>query len=247
LPRVLLLTTPNTYRSQAFAAAAERLGVEVVTAIDMPAELAQSWDQQLGVDFQRPDQAVSAIARFAARRPLNAIIAVDDAILARFDKRHTRADFIRAVELLRAVGLALNPTFVAFTPWTTRQGYVELLELIWKLGLVEHIAPIQYAIRLLIPAGSRLLELPEVRELIGRFEEAALAYPWAHPDQRMDQLYREVLRAVKVRRSRQDAFYAVWQLAQEAIEETAGRPKQLASGWAAAGKPIPHLSEPWYC
>jgi radical SAM superfamily enzyme YgiQ (UPF0313 family) len=177
----------------------------------------------------------------------SAVEAVDDAILARFDKRHTRADFIRAVELLRAIGLALNPTFVAFTPWTTRQGYVELLELIWKLGLVEHIAPIQYAIRLLIPAGSRLLELPEVRELIGRFEEAALAYPWAHPDQRMDRLCREVMRAVKVRRSRQDAFHAVWQLAQEAIEETAGRPKQLASGWAAAGKPIPHLSEPWYC
>jgi biotin carboxylase len=78
LSRVLLLTTPNTYRAQAFAAAAERLNVEVVMAIDMRTELAKCWDQQLGVDFQRPDQAVSAIARFAARRPLNAIIAVDD-------------------------------------------------------------------------------------------------------------------------------------------------------------------------
>jgi biotin carboxylase len=78
LSRVLLLTTPNTYRSQAFLTAAERLGVEVVTAVDMPADLAKRWDQQLGVDFQRPEQAVAAIARFAATRPLNAIIAVDD-------------------------------------------------------------------------------------------------------------------------------------------------------------------------
>src|SRR5262245_52754642 len=78
MQRVLLLTTPNTYRAHAFLAAAERLGVDVVTATDMPAELAESWSQQLGLDFQQLDQAVSRIAAFAAERPLNAIIAVDD-------------------------------------------------------------------------------------------------------------------------------------------------------------------------
>jgi biotin carboxylase len=76
--RVLLLTTPNTYRAQAFLAAAARLGVEVVIATDMQAELAESWGQQLGLDFQRIEQAVAAIVAFAAERPLNAIIAVDD-------------------------------------------------------------------------------------------------------------------------------------------------------------------------
>ncbi len=75
---VLLLTTPNTYRAQAFLAAAERLGVEVVIATDMQAELAASWGQQLGLDFQRIEQAVAAIEAFAAERPLDAIIAVDD-------------------------------------------------------------------------------------------------------------------------------------------------------------------------
>src|SRR4051812_29092536 len=76
--RVLLLTTPNTYRTQAFLAAAERLGVEVLIATDMQAELAESWGQQLGLDFQRTEQAMAAIVAFAAERPLNAIIAVDD-------------------------------------------------------------------------------------------------------------------------------------------------------------------------
>jgi biotin carboxylase len=76
--RVLLLATPNTYRAQAFLAAAERLGVEVLIAIDMQAELAESWGQQLGLDFQRIEQAVAAIVALAAERPLNAIIAVDD-------------------------------------------------------------------------------------------------------------------------------------------------------------------------
>jgi biotin carboxylase len=76
--RVLLLTTPNTYRAQAFLAAAERLGVDVVIATDMQAELAESWGQQLGIDFQRTEQAVAAIQAFAADSPLSAIIAVDD-------------------------------------------------------------------------------------------------------------------------------------------------------------------------
>ncbi|HEU5100694.1 MAG TPA: ATP-grasp domain-containing protein [Roseiflexaceae bacterium] len=78
MKRVLLLTTPNTYRAQAFLDAAARLGVEVLVATDMPAELAESWGRQLGIDFQQTDQAVSRIVALAAEHPLQAIIAVDD-------------------------------------------------------------------------------------------------------------------------------------------------------------------------
>ena len=53
------------------------------------------------------------------------------------------------------------PTFVAFHPWTTLRGYCELLDTIAALDLVDHVAPIQLAIRLLIPSGSRLLELDD--------------------------------------------------------------------------------------
>ena len=178
----------------------------------------------------------------------SAVEAVEDAILERFDKHHTRADFGRAVELLRATRLALNPTFVAFTPWTTRVGYLDFLRVIAELDLIENVAPIQYAIRLLIPAGSRLLELPDLRALVGQFAEAALAYPWAHPDPEMDQLYRAVIRAVRVRRSRHATFQIVWELAQ-AVQEGAARSHSTyrASQWNAADKPIPSMSEPWYC
>jgi biotin carboxylase len=78
MSRILLLATPNTYRAQAFLAAAARLGVEALTAIDMPAELAAAWNQQLGIDFQRAEQAVQAIVAYAAEHPLDAIVAVDD-------------------------------------------------------------------------------------------------------------------------------------------------------------------------
>ena len=88
----------------------------------------------------------------------SAVESFDDRILARFEKGHTGRDAERAVALCRAAGIALAPTFVPFTPWTTREGYRALLSNVARLGLVDHVAPIQFAIRLLVPAGSRLLE-----------------------------------------------------------------------------------------
>src|SRR5215207_5115783 len=126
----------------------------------------------------------------------SAVEAVDDRILEIFDKRHTREEFIRAVSLCREIGLNLNPTFVTFNPWITLAGYRDLLSTILELDLVGNVSPIQYAIRLLIPRGSRLLELPLVQEFVDDFDSEALAYPWAHPDLRMDRLHADVLAVV---------------------------------------------------
>jgi radical SAM superfamily enzyme YgiQ (UPF0313 family) len=110
----------------------------------------------------------------------SAVESVDDAVLERLEKNHTQADFLRVVEMFREIGLGLQPTFVPFTPWTTPEGYCDLLEVLREQELVENVAPIQLAIRLLIPAGSRLLELDEIRRGVGDFDEAALVYPWRH-------------------------------------------------------------------
>lgn len=177
----------------------------------------------------------------------SAVEAVDDTILTIFDKRHTRTDFIRVVALFREVGLTLSPTFVAFTPWTTCQGYLDLLQVILDLDLVEHVAPIQYAIRLLIPAGSKLLELPEVQALVGPFDDMALSYPWQHSDPRMDRLQAAVLQTVQRglarHEPRQTIFQRVWQLAHQA----AGSEHAPSLPYGVPRAPIPYLSEPWYC
>ncbi len=76
--RILLLTTATTYRTQAFAEAALCLDIEVVTATDMPSELAEFWHEELGLRFNDLDQATEAIVAFAATKPLCAILAVDD-------------------------------------------------------------------------------------------------------------------------------------------------------------------------
>jgi radical SAM superfamily enzyme YgiQ (UPF0313 family) len=179
----------------------------------------------------------------------SAVESVDDAVLARLEKGHTRADFVRAVELMREVGLPLQPTFVTFTPWITPEGYLELLALLDSLGLVESLPPIQLAIRLLLPHGSRLLELDEVRQLVGPFDPAALAYPWHHPDRRVDALHEAVLGAVKEGSAqglgRRAIFARAWELAEQAAN--AQRARSEAKHNPLASKPVPWLSEPWYC
>ncbi|MBA2470490.1 MAG: radical SAM protein, partial [Chloroflexia bacterium] len=181
----------------------------------------------------------------------SAVEAVDNDILEIFDKRHTRADFIRVVALLRDVGIHFNPTFVTFNPWISATGYLDLLRLVADLDLVGNVSPIQYAIRLLIPAGSRLLELEAVRDLVGEFDPAAMIYPWRHSDPRVDRLHAEVMAVVSDDGADQDdraaIFARVWNLTEDAIRMPVAERLTQAPARRLRLTPIPHLSEPWYC
>ena len=75
----MLLTTPQTYRTEAFVTAANKLDIEIVQVMDMPQPLAEQWGMRLGVDFSQPDTAVSTLTTYAQKRPLAAIMAVEDA------------------------------------------------------------------------------------------------------------------------------------------------------------------------
>jgi radical SAM superfamily enzyme YgiQ (UPF0313 family) len=171
----------------------------------------------------------------------SAVECLDDRVLALLDKGHTRSDFIEVLRRCRAAGLTLAPTFVPFTPWTTPETYRDLLATLAELDLIPNVAPIQLAIRLLIPAGSRLLELPETQQVLGPFDPAALSYRWAHPDPAVDALCRDlqplIQRAEGRRASRAEIFAAIWSRAH--------------AGGAAPGlldrATIPYLNEPWYC
>jgi radical SAM superfamily enzyme YgiQ (UPF0313 family) len=173
-----------------------------------------------------------------------AVESMDDRVLAKLAKGHTRAEFARVVEVCRGIGLTLSPTFVPFTPWTTIESYLDLLEAVESLDLVEHVAPIQFAIRLLVTSGSPLLELDDVRSLVQPFDAASLTWPWRHTDPRVDRLQEDVMRlvGVQVRGSRQEIFEAVMNLAREAAGH-GPRPTHAARDRAT----IPYLNEPWYC
>jgi biotin carboxylase len=76
--RVLLLTTPHTYRAEAFRAAARKLDIEVVTVIDLPDKLGKPREAALTLDFRDPDRAVQDIVAYARDHPLAAVLSVDD-------------------------------------------------------------------------------------------------------------------------------------------------------------------------
>jgi len=173
---------------------------------------------------------------------------VDDAILERLAKGHTRADFLNVVARCREIGLPLQPTFVPFTPWTTIENYCELLRVLVEEDLAPSVAPIQLAIRLLIPAGSLLLDLPEVRRIAGPFDAQGLVHPWRHPDPLVDTLAEEVQRIVehaeKAGRSRDKVFAEIWNAAHAAAGLHVPAPQLPVLVSRAA---VPFLTEPWYC
>jgi hypothetical protein len=177
----------------------------------------------------------------------SAVESVDDTILAHLDKHHTRADFVRAVELLREVGLSFAPTFVAFTPWISLGGYEDLLLTMAALQLIDNVPPVQLAIRLLIPAGSRLLELPEIQACIDGFDEDALTYRWTHPDERVDRLQRDIAafvqKALTDRVDRYRIFWGTWQLVRRAMGKMPDFPDIVPRAAAA----VPCLTESWFC
>ena len=179
----------------------------------------------------------------------SAVEAVQDRILHLLDKGHTRQDFLETLALCQRVGLSLNPTFVAFMPWTSLDDYLELLTVLATQDLIAHVAPIQLAMRLLLPAGSKLLELPEMQPYLAGFDASALTHRWVHPDPRVDQLCAEALTLVQSSEaeeaSRPEIFARLWAAAHKA----AGRlgPAVPAPVVAAQRGPMPYLNEPWYC
>jgi radical SAM superfamily enzyme YgiQ (UPF0313 family) len=177
---------------------------------------------------------------------LAAVEAVDNNILACLDKGHTREDFINALAYLREINIDLTPTFVAFTPWTTLDIYLELLRHIVDLQLMESVAPVQLAIRLLIPAGSLILDIENLDGIIGDFDTDILGHPWANPDPRVDKLQQDlqawVMQAEADGLSRPQVFKGIWEISHQAANRPVP-PLDLEQ----AGKPVPRLSENWYC
>jgi len=220
-------------------------------------ELAESFHREFPVVTYDVTIKIEHLLKFEKHLPalrdtgclfvISAVESVDDTVLGFLEKGHTREDFLRVAKTFRDLGMTLHPTFVPFTPWTTVDGYLDLLRVIEQQGVIENVAPIQLGIRLLIPAGSRMLELEEVRRLVGPFDPQSLAYPWKNADPRMDALSETVQEiaaaAERQKESRPATFQRIWRAAHAAAGLSA--PKISPPTRSQAG--VPFLSEPWYC
>jgi len=179
---------------------------------------------------------------------VSAVESLDDRILEKLQKGHTREDFFAVVEECRRAGIALQPTFVPFTPWTTFENYLDLLEQLRRVELIGAVAPIQLAIRLLVTANSRLLDIEEVRNGIGPFDAKSLIYPWEHGVPGIDRLCNEVqdivAAAEKMKQSRAAIFEKIWHATNRAADR---RIVERALVVPDEETGVPYLNEPWYC
>jgi len=197
------------------------------------------------------------LVAYGALFMVSAVESLSDTVLANLAKGHARADVFEALRIVRSAGLPLRPSLVAFTPWTTLDDYLDVLEAVEGEDLVDHVDPVQYAIRLLVPPGSLLLDQDAIRPYLGDFDPAAFGYRWTHPDPRMDRLHGAVsARVAHASRSGEDpraTFAAVRSHARGAAgrcEANGARAREVSAGAedaAARRHRVPRLSEPWFC
>ena len=102
--------------------------------------------------------------------------------------------------------------------------------------------------------------IPSIRVAMDPLDAEALSYTWRHPDPRMDALQREVQalveRAATAREPIPVTFAAIRALARERLDEPVARVPALVGATVGgsntgalrrARRPVPHLSEPWFC
>lgn len=180
---------------------------------------------------------------------VSAVESLSDIVLVHLQKGHTGAGVLEVIGLLRGAGIPLRPSFVSFTPWTTLDDYLDVLDLIAVQDLGDHVDPVQLAIRLLLPPGSRLLLEPSLRPFLGRLDEAALSHRWTHPDPRMDRLHADVAAIVEEdAASEVEPAVTLERIGAAAFSLHPWRRPALwtASATTARIRP-PRLTEAWFC
>jgi radical SAM superfamily enzyme YgiQ (UPF0313 family) len=187
------------------------------------------------------------LAALGALFIVSAAESLDDRVLAALDKGHTGADVGEALRVTRAAGITLRPTWVAFTPWTTLDGYRAWLDFIEAEDLVDAVDPVQYGLRLLVPPGSLLVEHEAMRPHLGRLVADSFYYEWAHPDARMDALHAEVGAAVAAAADRREDAALTFHRVRTLADAAAGASARPATTVAPHRPRAPRLTEPWFC
>jgi radical SAM superfamily enzyme YgiQ (UPF0313 family) len=181
---------------------------------------------------------------------VSAVESLSDTVLAHLDKGHTRADVLAALDILDAAGIPLRPSLLPFTPWTTLDDYLDLLDFVAERDLIGQVDPVQFSIRLLVPPGSALLARPDSAAWLGPLDAAAFTHRWAHPDPRLDALQRQVAataeRAAREAVDPAETFAAIGALAY-AVAGRPAPPRRGGAGARAARGSAPGLTESWFC
>ena len=169
--------------------------------------------------------------------------------ISNLDKGHTRGQIFEALAILREEGIAMRPSWVSFTPWTTLEDYLDMLSFLETEGLIDHVDPVQYTIRLLVPPGSLLLSSPAMKSCLGPLVAEDLTYSWIHPDPRMDRLHESVGVLVGQAVAAGEETAVTFRKIKDLVFTLAGKspPDPPPGAFSSRRLRPPRLSEEWFC
>ena len=185
------------------------------------------------------------LRRLGAAFVVSAFESVSEQVLTRLEKGHTAADMDQALEILARADLPVQPTLVAFTPWTTFEDYLALLDWIRTRNLIQHIPAVQLSIRLLIPPNSALLKQADIHQWIGPLDAPNFTYNWNHSDPRMDQLQNQVAQIAEI--AGNDDPYGTFAKIERAAYFLTGKEPPRWERPSIPDLPPPRLTEDWFC
>ena len=168
-----------------------------------------------------------------------------DASLALLDKGHTGSDLERCLDLTRAAGLDVRPSWMPFMPWTQPEHVLDIFEFIERFDLFDVTDPVQLSIRLLVPRGSLVCAV--AGEYLDGYDENALSYRWSSVDPRSDALQARLAeiasRSADGAGERVQTIADMWSATLEACSRDVNR-AQIPAG---SVKGRPRMTEPWFC
>ncbi len=165
----------------------------------------------------------------------SAVESLSSRVLETLRKGHTASDVPLALHAVREAGAELRPTLLPYTPWTELHDLPALFEFALEHDLVDAIDPVQYALRLLLPPGSLLLE--GAGAWLREFDADAFSWRWEHEDARVDALWRESAAAAHAGAG----FDDLRELADRAVR------RPIAARARRKQRSVPRLTEPWFC
>lgn len=186
------------------------------------------------------------LAQAGASFVVSAFESTSDFVLSRLHKGHTVAQMDEALGVLAEAGLAVQPTWLPFTPWTSMDDYLEMLAWIRSRGLIPSTSAVQMSIRLLVPPGSALLDHPDAAAWRDELDPANFSWRWAHPDPRMDALQKEIATIAEDADSSNHPW-VLFEAVEYAAHAIAGRPAPEHPRPAFLPPPPPRLTEHWFC
>jgi radical SAM superfamily enzyme YgiQ (UPF0313 family) len=193
-------------------------------------------------------ELISELARLGCLFIVSAVEVLNDDVLKILQKGHTRADVEAALQITRQAGIALRPSLMPFTPWTSLRDFLDLIDFVEARQIIATVDPVQYSIRLLLPPKSPLLPLPETQRHLRGFDEEKFTFLWEHPDPAMDRLQQEIAACVEAAaHAPQDTlqtFAAIRELGYRAARQ---RPQKKLVALPRPDLSPPRLTEHWFC